>query len=48
MKSLLPLAFVALAGAANAQDLSGIWQTEPGDTGGFLHVAIEPCGDKIC
>jgi len=48
MKSLLLLAFVALSSAAGAQDLSGIWQTEPGDTGGFLHVTIAPCGDKVC
>ena len=37
-----------LTSAAHAQDVNGIWQTEPGDTGGFLHVTIAPCGDKTC
>jgi len=48
MKTVFTAAFMAIAGAAGAQDLSGIWQTEPGDTGGFLHVSIAPCGDKVC
>ncbi len=48
MRPQLTIAFLAMAGAAGAQDISGIWQTEPGDTGGFLHVAVEPCGDQIC
>lgn len=26
----------------------GVWQTEPGDSGGHLHVQIEPCEDKLC
>lgn len=38
----------ALATGAVAQDVNGIWQTEPGDTGGFLHITIAPCGDKTC
>lgn len=48
MKAVLTTVFVALAGMAGAQDVSGIWQTEAGDTGGFLHVSIAPCGDKVC
>ena len=48
MKPLLTSALVMIASSVHAQDLTGIWQTEPGDTGGFLHVSIAPCGDKIC
>lgn len=48
MKTFLALVTTAFATTASAQDISGIWQTEPGDTGGFLHVSIQPCGDKIC
>ena len=42
------LALIFTPTIAFAQDVSGLWQTEPGDTGGFLHVAIGPCGDNIC
>lgn len=37
-----------LATPVAAQDVNGVWQTEAGDTGGFLHVTIAPCGDKTC
>ncbi len=44
------LAFVlAGAGSAFAGDpVAGVWQTAPGDSGGWLHVKIAPCGQKIC
>jgi len=48
MRKLLTALSLVMATSVNAQDLAGIWQTEPGDTGGFLHVTIAPCGDKIC
>ena len=41
------LAF-GLAGAAQADPAAGTWKTEPGDTGGYLHVAIAPCGANVC
>ncbi len=44
----LAVVYLVSVNAAFAQDVSGTWQTEPGDTGGFLHVALAPCGDKIC
>ena len=44
-KVLLALALV-LPGFANAETLTGVFQTEPGDTGGFLHVAMAPCADN--
>ncbi len=48
MKAVLTTACVALAGMAGAQDASGLWQTEAAESGGFLHVAIAPCGDELC
>ncbi len=48
MKSLLSASLMLVASAATAQDANGIWQTQAGDTGGFLHVSIAPCGDKVC
>jgi uncharacterized protein (DUF2147 family) len=35
-------------GMAAADPVDGLWKTAPGDTGGYLHVTIEPCGSKIC
>lgn len=42
------LGILMAASLAAAQDISGLWKTEPGDTGGHLHVKILPCGDDIC
>ena len=39
---------LGLAGAAAADPVTGTWKTETGETGGFLHVKIAPCGDEIC
>ncbi|MGR3714736.1 MAG: DUF2147 domain-containing protein [Shimia sp.] len=39
---------VATAGMAMAEPVAGTWKTEPGDTGGYLHVKIAPCGSAIC
>ena len=36
------------AGAAIADPVEGLWKTQPGDTGGYLHVAIAACGEAIC
>ena len=36
---------LVLPSLANAGALSGVYQTEPGDTGGFLHVGMAPCAD---
>jgi len=35
------------AGAALADPVAGTWRTAPGDTGGYLHVEILPCGEAI-
>lgn len=39
---------LGLAGAALAEPAAGTWRTEPGDTGGYLHVAVAPCGAHVC
>jgi uncharacterized protein (DUF2147 family) len=48
---LFALALLA-AGPAAAQDTPlGLWKTEPGETGAYLHVRIAPCaagGDRLC
>ena len=36
------------AGAAFADPVEGTWKTEPGDTGGYLHVNVYGCGGAIC
>ncbi|MGR3615347.1 MAG: DUF2147 domain-containing protein [Paracoccaceae bacterium] len=50
MKQMIIAAGLALglAGAAFAEPANGTWETEPGDTGGYLHVAIAPCGSALC
>ncbi|GAA6179209.1 MULTISPECIES: DUF2147 domain-containing protein [unclassified Shimia] len=50
MKKTLLAAAMTFAGAtvAFADPVEGTWQTEPGDTGGYLHVQIAPCGSAIC
>lgn len=37
-----------MTGPVFAEDISGTWKTEPGDTGSYLHVAIAPCGEMLC
>jgi uncharacterized protein (DUF2147 family) len=26
----------------------GLWKSEPGETGGYIHVQITNCGEKLC
>lgn len=35
------------AGAAAADPIEGVWQTQP-DEGSFAHVTIAPCGGAYC
>ncbi len=45
----LAAGFAVLASAAFAADpVDGLWKTQPGDTGGYLHVSISECGSAIC
>ena len=49
MKQLLLGGIVAMAagGAALADPVEGVWQTEP-DEGSYAHVQMAPCGPAIC
>ncbi|MEO0938483.1 MAG: DUF2147 domain-containing protein [Pseudomonadota bacterium] len=50
MKQLMLGAALALgfAAGAAADPVAGTWKTETGETGGYLHVDIAPCGASIC
>ncbi|GHF72575.1 DUF2147 domain-containing protein [Seohaeicola zhoushanensis] len=41
------VAALAMGGAAWADPVEGIWQTEP-DAGSYAHVEMGPCGAAIC
>lgn len=44
---LLAAALVGLAGAASADPVEGVWQTQV-DDGAYAHVTIAPCGSALC
>lgn len=44
---LMALAFCLLAGAAGADAIEGVWQTQA-DDGAFAMVEIAPCGGAYC
>ncbi len=46
-KLFFSAAFLLGAGAARADPIEGIWQTQP-DEGAFAHVTIAPCGQAFC
>lgn len=47
-KSIMTIAALLLgAGAAMADPVEGIWQTQP-DDGAYAHVKMAPCGNKYC
>ncbi|PSL20387.1 DUF2147 domain-containing protein [Shimia abyssi] len=49
MKQMMMAAAMVLAGgAAMADPAEGVWKTAPGDSGGYLHVAISACGAALC
>ncbi|KPA22039.1 hypothetical protein shim_19260 [Shimia sp. SK013] len=39
---------LAGAGVASADPVAGVWKTQPGESGGYLHVTIAPCGEALC
>lgn len=48
MKTTLMAAVLSLvAGAALADPIEGLWQTQP-DDGAYAHVKIAPCGPAFC
>ncbi|MFY2825877.1 DUF2147 domain-containing protein [Ruegeria sp. MALMAid1280] len=47
-KITLAAGIAVLATASFADPADGLWKTQPGDEGGYLHVTIAPCGSAIC
>lgn len=45
--TILAAALALTAGAAAADPIEGVWQTQP-DEGSFAHVTIAPCGAAFC
>ncbi|MCB1342239.1 MAG: DUF2147 domain-containing protein [Pseudooceanicola sp.] len=41
------VAALAMAGAASADPVEGMWKTQP-DDGSYAHVQMVPCGAAIC
>ena len=41
-------AFMGIGTMAAADDVYGTWQSQPGETGGYILVSIAECGAKIC
>jgi len=39
---------LSATGALAADPAIGMWKSEPGETGGYIHVAITSCGDTLC
>ena len=39
---------LSATGALAADPAIGMWKSEPGETGGYIHVAITSCGDALC
>ncbi|MGR3490700.1 MAG: DUF2147 domain-containing protein [Shimia sp.] len=49
MKILIAAAALTVAAsAALADPVFGTWRSEPGETGGYIHVNISQCGSQIC
>lgn len=50
MRRLLLLLAALAASPASAQSATGLWRTEPGETGAYAHVRIAPCAgtDRLC
>ncbi len=50
MKRLFAAAagLVLVAGSAMADPVHGTWKSQPGESGGYIHVKISACGSSIC
>lgn len=49
MKTAVYAAILSLSATlVSAEGATGTWKTQPGDTGGFLHVTISSCGAALC
>ena len=47
LTALMAASILLLTGVVSANEISGVFKTEPSDKG-YLLVNVEPCGDKIC
>jgi len=36
------------ATSAATEPALGVWKSEPGETGGYIHVEIMPCENNLC
>ena len=51
MKKILIVVTALVLAATNviAEDGAlGLWKSEPGETGGYIHVEITNCDEKLC
>ncbi len=51
MKKILAIALLAFPLAAQAQEVTGLWQTAPNDEGKYIQVNVHPCANdaaQIC
>ena len=46
--ALAAAAALGVAGPAAADPVHGTWRSQPGETGGYIHVRIGSCGATIC
>jgi uncharacterized protein (DUF2147 family) len=42
------LAALSFGAPAFADPVAGTWRSQPGETGGYIHVRISTCGSGIC
>ena len=47
-KIALVAVLTAFATPTLADDVFGIWKSQPGETGGFITVKVQACGGRIC
>lgn len=46
---LASIAAMAMATTASAQEaVFGEWKSQPGETGGYIHVRVGPCSENVC
>ena len=51
MRNFLMVLAVLIFGTTSAianDGALGLWKSEPGETGGYIHVQITNCGEKLC
>ncbi|MDJ1008038.1 MAG: DUF2147 domain-containing protein [Paracoccaceae bacterium] len=48
MRAPIVIAALLAATTVGADPAHGTWQTAPDDNGNFGHIAVAPCGDRIC